>query len=296
MDIATPEDIAFLQYTSGSTSAPKGVIVKHKNLAHNISVIVKSLEAGDDTVVVSWLPQYHDMGLIGSFLSCIYCGGSGYYMSPITFIKNPPLWLEMISKYHATHIQAPNFAYLLTARKMPQNMSIDLSSLRHMFNAAEPVTSMAIDKFLKATEKYGVKPEAMKPGYGLAEHVVYVSDGGTLRLKVNKRVLEITNTIEILPDDDTTTPFTMLIGCGKPSKNPSIDLEIVDISTSEPLPENKVGEILINSPSKADGYYNLEELSKAQFHAEIKGKEGFYLKTGDLGFIHISFYKFTLYT
>lgn len=295
LDSATSEDIAFLQYTSGSTSAPKGVIVKHKNLSHNINTIVSSLEAGDDTVVVSWLPQYHDMGLIGSFLSCIFCGGSGYYMSPITFIKNPPLWLNLMSKYKATHIQGPNFAYLLTARKLTQNnLNLDLSSLKHMFNAAEPITELAINRFLEVTEKYGVKPSAMKPGYGLAEHVVYVCDGGEQRIKVNKNVLETTNRVEIIINGENDKdkegneiPYTLLIGCGKPSKNPSIDLKIVDINQLQPLGEDEVGEIWINSPSKADGYYNLEELSKEDFHAKLNVKDSSeYLRTGDLGFIH----------
>lgn len=247
------------------------------------------MEAGDDTIVVSWLPQYHDMGLIGSFLSCMYCGGSGYYMSPITFIKNPPLWLQLISKYHATHIQAPNFAYLLTARKFTQNIeNLDLSSLRHMFNAAEPITEMAINRFLEVTSKYGVKPEAMKPGYGLAEHVVYVCDGGKQKLKVNKQILETTNTVEIVKEEDENKiPFTLVMGCGKPNKNPSIDLRIVDINLLQTLPEDKVGEVWINSPSKADGYYNLEELSKEDFHSKLNEKESAeYLRTGDLGFIH----------
>lgn len=228
------------------------------------------------------------MGLIGSFLSCMYCGGSGYYMSPITFIKNPPLWLQLISKYKATHIQAPNFAYLLTARKFTQNnVNLDLSSLRHMFNAAEPVTEMAINRFLEVTSKYGVKAESMKPGYGLAEHVVYVCDGGKLKLKVNKQILETTNTVEILKDDDDNIPFTIVMGCGKPNKNPSIDLRIVDINLLQTLGEDKVGEVWINSPSKADGYYNLEELSKEDFHCKLNEKESAeYLRTGDLGFIH----------
>jgi acyl-CoA synthetase (AMP-forming)/AMP-acid ligase II len=110
-------DIAFLQYTSGSTSEPKGVMITHGNLNSNLHMITKSLAASETTVVVSWLPQYHDMGLIGSYLGACHCGGSGVYMEPFTFVKNPNVWIRAISKYKATHLQAPNFAFALTARK-----------------------------------------------------------------------------------------------------------------------------------------------------------------------------------
>lgn len=138
-------DIAFLQYTSGSTSDPKGVMITQQNLSDNLRLIITGLNASDDTVVVSWLPQYHDMGLIGSYLGAIYCGGCGYYLSPLAFIRNPSLWVQAMSKYKATHVQAPNFAYALTARKYlaqarnrvlkKDSTVIDLSSVRHMINA-----------------------------------------------------------------------------------------------------------------------------------------------------------------
>ena len=110
-------DLAFLQYTSGSTSEPKGVMISHLNLADNLTKITNELKAGEDTVVVSWLPQYHDMGLIGSYLGILYCGGSGFYMSPLTFLQRPVMWIEAISRFNGTHLQAPNFAFKLTARK-----------------------------------------------------------------------------------------------------------------------------------------------------------------------------------
>ena len=139
-------DIAFLQYTSGSTSDPKGVMITHDNLTDNLQLILSGLEATEDTVVVSWLPQYHDMGLIGSYLGALYCGGCGYYLSPISFIRNPTIWVQAMSKYKATHAQAPNFAYALTARKYlaqsrlkqmkkSGSQELNLSSLRHMINA-----------------------------------------------------------------------------------------------------------------------------------------------------------------
>jgi AMP-binding enzyme len=148
-------DIAFLQYTSGSTSDPKGVMITHDNLTDNLQLILSGLEATEDTVVVSWLPQYHDMGLIGSYLGALYCGGSGYYLSPISFIRNPTTWVQAMSKYKATHAQAPNFAYALTARKYlaqsrlkqmkkSGSQELNLSSLRHMINAGAVIDTYRV--------------------------------------------------------------------------------------------------------------------------------------------------------
>ena len=149
--------IAFLQYTSGSTSAPKGVMITHGNLAHNLTIITDDLKAVDDTVVVSWLPQYHDMGLIGSYLGAIYCGGCGYYMSPLSFLQRPMLWIEAVSKYRATHLQAPNFAFKLTSRKFTSDSKdLKLDSVRHIINAAEPVDEASIKSFYDTFSPFGL--------------------------------------------------------------------------------------------------------------------------------------------
>eukprot|EP01138_Halocafeteria_seosinensis_P015923 gb/GECG01016250.1/.p1 GENE.gb/GECG01016250.1/~~gb/GECG01016250.1/.p1 ORF type:complete len:905 (+),score=126.44 gb/GECG01016250.1/:1-2715(+) len=213
-------DVAFLQYTSGSTSEPKGVMITHDNLSHNLNCIVSSLDASTDTRVASWLPQYHDMGLIGSYLGTLYCGGSGIYMSPLTFIKDTSLWIRTVSIFRATHLQAPNFGYALTSRKWeekgldrtprevpkddidtlgevpPAKYPIDLSSVKHIFNAAEPITLSSVDTFLRRFAKYGLKPSAMKPGFGLAEHTVYVCDGGRLRLRIDKDAFQAENVVK----------------------------------------------------------------------------------------------------
>merc|ERR1740124_2064847 len=199
----TPSDsLAFLQFTSGSTSEPKGVQITHGNLADNLHKITSSLHAGPDTIVASWLPQYHDMGLIGSYLGTLYCGGMGYYTSPLTFVQRPVLWVEMVGRFRATHLQAPNFAFKLTARKFVAHRYrtkdeqgdgevLDLSSVQHIINAAEPVTEESIDKFRDAFRPFGLPDGVVFPTYGLAEHTVFVCSGGKQRLSVCKQSLEV---------------------------------------------------------------------------------------------------------
>jgi len=209
-------DLAFLQYTSGSTSEPKGVRITHANLAHNLHTIVTSLAAGSDTVVASWLPQYHDMGLIGSYLGVMACGGSGVYMSPLSFLKAPLAWIAMMSKYKATHIQAPNFAYSLVARRWRElptsersklSLNTNLSSIRHAFNAAESVTTHSCAEFFAAFVPCGLSPRAMSPGFGLAENTVYVSDGGRNVVWVDREILEEEGKAHVL----ATVPLTSLL-------------------------------------------------------------------------------------
>lgn len=312
------EEVAFLQYTSGSTSEPKGVIITHGNLFHNLNLIITGLKAKEDTVVVSWLPQYHDMGLIGSYLGALFCGGCGYYMSPYTFIRNPAIWILCMSRYKATHIQAPNFAYTLTARKVLARIAqfrklegrdkVDLSNVRHMINAAEPVESTSIESFYAVFCEFGLKRGVICPTYGLAEHTVYVCSNGTQRLVVDKKKMEESKEIQIVPEmksktsaakrDKTdgritattnSTASVVLMGCGKPSDSSGVDLRIVNPESGEVVGEDKVGEIWISSSSTAAGYWGNVEKSKADFKAILSGSNaasGGYLRTGDLGFLH----------
>ena len=170
------------------------------SLTHNIQTIISSLHASNETVVASWLPQYHDMGLIGSLLALLYCGGSGAYMSPIHFILNPCIWLLLCTKYKATHIQGPNFAYALVLRKLPgfaMASKIDLSSLQHIFNAAEPISVDIAKQFINTFSKQGLARSAMTGGYGLAESCVYVSDDGHGVLTIEREAFEKKN--EVVP-------------------------------------------------------------------------------------------------
>mmetsp|Transcript_25766 Transcript_25766/g.52385 ORF Transcript_25766/g.52385 Transcript_25766/m.52385 type:complete len:793 (+) Transcript_25766:135-2513(+) len=294
-----PSDLAFLQYTSGSTSDPKGVMITHGNLSHNLSIITNELKAVDDTVVVSWLPQYHDMGLIGSYLGVLYCGGSGYYMSPLSFLQRPMIWMEAVSKYKATHLQAPNFAFKLTARKFDQasaaSLKLNFSSVRHIINGAEPVTADSIDSFLETFCPLGLMSEVMFPTYGLAEHTVFVCSGGKQRLDVLKQDLEVDRMVKLATSTQAEGSRTMLVGCGHPARQ-GVDVRIVrvddnDANSVQELKEDLIGEIWISSPSKAAGYWNNVEQTKEAFHALLDdddkddSSKG-YLRTGDVGFLH----------
>ena len=288
--------LAFLQFTSGSTSAPKGVMITHGNLAHNLSIITNELQVVENnTVVVSWLPQYHDMGLIGSYLGILYCGGSGYYMSPLHFLQRPMLWIEAMSKYKATHLQAPNFAFTLTARKFTANgnnssSKLDLSFVRHIINAAEPVDEASIDAFYETFGKFGLKDGVIYPTYGLAEHTVFVCSGGKQRLSVDKKALEVDGRVVVMDGsscNNNGAEVSRLVGCGYPARQ-GVDVKIVNKESFEALPEDQVGEIWVNSPSKAAGYYEKPEETKEDFHGQLANAEieGGYLRTGDLGFFH----------
>lgn len=208
------------------------------------------------------------------------------------------MWVKTLSKYGATHIQAPNFAYKLTVRKWNDYISkhgnvadLDLSKLRHIFNAAEPVDVTAIDLFNETFAQYGLSPDAMSPGYGLAENTVYVCDAGKGRLRVDKELMEAEDRIvEISSLDDKQS--VMLAGCGNPHRLPENGIKVCIVDKDcKTVNEDMVGEIWVASPSKTDGYFGLEEKSKKELHAKLTTEDDSlstleWLRTGDLGFMH----------
>ena len=287
-------DLAFLQYTSGSTSEPKGVMIARANLAHNLRGITEALRSDETTVCVSWLPQYHDMGLIGSYLGTLYCGGRGYHSSPLDFVRDPTRWVRDMTKYGATHVQAPSFAYGLVARKFLESdkkPTVDLSALVHAINAAEPVRACDVDAFRAAFADHGLKPGAIFPTYGLAEHTVFVCTNGTQRVDFDADALE--HGRAAVGGARTTTLF----GCGAPPG----ECAIVEDGGAAAA-DGAVGEIWLRSPSRARGYWKCPEKSAADFGASRPGEPAAsfapgrarfgdveaagWLRTGDLGFFH----------
>ena len=280
-------DILFLQYTSGSTSNPKGVMVTHENLLENCAAVVDHQPVG-----VSWLPQYHDMGLIGYYLFFALKGGTTYGFSPLDFIQRPTLWLETISRVGCTATSAPNFAYeycLLRTEKLPPGTfeNLDLSSLRFLMTAAEPVRAQVYRDFIARFEPYGLDPNSFFSAYGLAEFTLAVSNyGRTVRAFDAERLTENEAVAVPTPAGDTQT--RSLVSCGEPLGN--TELKIVDIKGDfKELPDGAIGEIWIKGPSKCRGYWNRPELSRATFEAKLQGdseESPTWLRSGDLGFLH----------
>ncbi|HEY0734083.1 MAG TPA: amino acid adenylation domain-containing protein, partial [Herpetosiphonaceae bacterium] len=278
--------IAFLQYTSGSTALPKGVMVSHGNLLHNQRLIQSAFDHSEQTIVAGWLPLYHDMGLIGNVLQPLYLGTSCVLMSPVAFLQSPIRWLQAISRYGATTSGGPNFAYELCVQKttIEQRQTLDLSSWRVAFNGAEPVRHDTLAAFTTAFEPYGFRAEAFYPCYGLAESTLFVSGGAasarpTIQA-VQKSALAGDRAIPAVDETDALS----LVSAGAPRFDQS--LAIVDPQTGIAREDGHVGEIWVAGPSVAHGYWNRPEESAATFAARLADTgAGPFLRTGDLGFV-----------
>lgn len=282
-----PETLAFLQYTSGSTSTPKGVMLSHGNLFHNAQLITKGFHLGKDSTAVFWLPLYHDMGLIGGVLQPMQIGRPSYLMAPATFLSRPLRWLQAISHFRAHISGAPNFAYELCTKKVtPEQLSqLNLNNWRVAFNGAEPVRADTLERFAATFEPCGFRAAAAYPCYGLAEATLIVTGGGHDRppvtLTVSRAALE-QHHVEIVPADHAEA--RTVVGCGSPLLDQRV--AIVDPETGAKCPSDRPGEIWISGPSVAQGYWRRPELSAETFTARTIDGDGPYLRTGDLGFLH----------
>lgn len=280
------ESIAYLQFTSGSTSQPKGVIVKYEQLESTINDIHNGLPFGEQGKVVSWLPFYHDMGLVFGILLPLYYGVQSIISPPTSFIKNPLSWLDNISKYKGTHTSAPNFAFDLCvkAQQVEKRTDINLSSLEVLVNGAEFIKANSLRIFQKTFKGTKLKEKVLSPGYGMAETVLKVSGipkgkaYSSLLIDRNALENEIVRIKEILSEETSE-----IISCGKSAIN--AELRIVDIDGNI-CSENKIGEIWVKSTSVASGYWNDIEKTQEVFHNYTTSGEGPFLKTGDLGFLN----------
>ncbi|GMH92707.1 hypothetical protein TrVE_jg10892 [Triparma verrucosa] len=282
------QTLAFLQYTSGSTSLPKGVIITSSTLTHNLVSITQSLNTNEDTVCVSWLPQYHDMGLVGSYLGLLYCGGSGYYMSPLTFIKDPLSYLRLVQNFRGTHLQMPNFGYkLLLKRALSASTNFDLSSVVHSINAAEPVDHKTLHTFLKYFTTF--PKTSMKVSYGLAENTVYVCSSGSnvIYPSPTSSTLKIEIETQIKCWETPIPNRKHYVSCGIIESSSTSKIDVLTVQDSKELPPLHVGEIYVSGLSRAAGYYNVES---DDFKGEVERtdgrNEGGWLCTGDLGFVY----------
>jgi thioester reductase-like protein len=278
--------ILFLQYTSGSTRVPKGVMVTHENILRNCPLVIDH----DSPIVVSWLPQYHDMGLIGCYIYPALKGGTTYGFAPTDFIQRPALWFDAIKEYRATCSAAPNFAYdycLRAGRLSEESLEdCDLSSLRLLLVAAEPVKPSTYTRFLEAFQPHGLKSESLLVAYGLAENTLAVSIGGRNIISVNKNAVAL-GKARMTTEVSEIGSSTRIVSCGTPL--PGLTVKVVDAERHVALDPGRIGEIWIAGTSKGLGYWNNPELTLKQFHARLVDDSPYddgYLRTGDMGFFH----------
>ncbi len=280
----TGETLAFLQYTSGSTGSPKGVMIGHDNLLHNQRMIQEAFGHTDEATVLGWLPLYHDMGLIGNVLQPLYLGRPCVLLSPVHFMQRPFRWLSAISRYRATTSGAPNFAYDLCVRQVSEGerASLDLSSWSVAFNGAEPIHPGTLDRFIDTFGPCGFRREAFYPCYGLAEATLFVSGGARGRAPVQRSVDKEALAQARLVDSVDERAARRLVGCGVSGLGQEV--RIVDPEACTDRPEGAVGEIWVKGPSVARGYWNRRDATVHTFGAAVaESGDGPFLRTGDLG-------------
>jgi len=298
---ASGSTMAFLQYTSGSTAAPKGVMVTHGNLLHNEEMIRQAFGQTAESVIVGWLPLYHDMGLIGNVMQPLYLGARCVLMSPIAFLQSPKRWLAAISRYRATTSGGPNFAYDLCVRKISpaDRADLDLASWDTAFNGAEPVRAETMARFAEAFGGCGFQANAFFPCYGLAEATLFVTGGtgsgevrGAPRVAAFDRALLEAGEARPLPAADPAS--RTLVSCGRAWLGQ--ELAIVDPATLTPCDGGAIGEVWVRGPSVAQGYWQRPVETAETFDGRLARDPGEpragaetnpapFLRTGDLGFL-----------
>jgi amino acid adenylation domain-containing protein len=277
------DSLALLQYTSGSTSQPKGVMLTNANVLSNEAMIKHAFEQSEESVIFGWLPFYHDMGLIGNVIQPIYLGARSVLISPVAFLQRPLRWLQGISRYRATTSGGPNFAYDLCVRKIGEDerSRLDLSTWRTAFNGAEPIRASTIRAFTETFKSCGFRSDAFRPCYGLAEATLLVSVGNAPVVKsFDPKSLETNRAREV---DEKDVSARHLVGSGHIAAQKAL---IVDPETMIESPAGAIGEIWVKGPNIAQGYWNKRELSQQTFAARLADSgEGPFLRTGDLGFL-----------
>jgi acyl-CoA synthetase (AMP-forming)/AMP-acid ligase II len=282
---------ALMQYTSGSTRAPKGIVVSHHNLLHNLAAIRQVWHDDDHTIGVHWLPQHHDMGLIGASLVRLYVGCTTVLMSPAAFITRPMRWLEAMSRHRATVTAAPNFAYDLCVERSSakERAALDLSNWSTAMCGGEPVRAATLRGFAEAFAPAGFRPEAFHPTYGLAESTVLVSGGSNSPAPVvhhiDRSALGENRVVDAPPEESTAVA---LVGCGQPQGGQRVI--IVNPDTRRECAPDEVGEIWVAGSSVAQGYWGRPDETEQTFSAYLAETDsdsflGPFLRTGDLGFL-----------
>jgi acyl-CoA synthetase (AMP-forming)/AMP-acid ligase II len=272
--LTTPNGIALIQYTSGSTGVPKGVCLTHENLLSNCEALGRNMGEDPDRVGFSWLPPYHDMGLMGTIFVSMFQGVPLVLMSPMHFVQAPLRWLKAISDYRVSIAVGPNFSLGMCSDALSdldiQDLDLDLSTVQRLYCGAEPISADTLARFLQITEPFGFDPEALTPCYGMAEATLYVAGKrGGRKYRTD------------LPPEPSATRRPV-VSCGEVDTEHTV--RIVNPTNLKLLDDGEVGEIWVSGRSVAAGYNNRIEQTRRVFQARLAGEEGEYLRTGDLGF------------
>lgn len=287
----TPDTIALLQYTSGSTATPKGVVLAHRNIIDNQRLLHAAMGCNETSVVVNWLPLYHDMGLIGGVLTAVCLGSRNVLLSPLHVLQRPSRWLRAIDRYRATHSGGPNFGYQLCAQKMTEadKAGLDLSSWICAYNGAEPIREATLQAFARALVHQGFRPSHFNNCYGLAESTLFVSGvTGEPRVRTVTRAAYQAGKFEptdALERSDSASPETVsVVGVGRPQGDTRV--EIVNPETRHRCAAGEIGEIWVRGSSVASGYWGLPDATRESFGAYLEPEgAGPFLRTGDNGVV-----------
>ena len=278
------QTLAFLQYTSGSTSAPKGVMVSHGNLLDNLEMIRLAYGNGPESTYVSWVPLYHDMGLILNVLQTFYVGALCVLLAPVSFMQRPLSWLQAIHRYRAQVAGAPNFAFDLCVDRFraEQMQGIDLSCWKLAFNGAEPVRAETLVRFSACFSGHGFNPNSFYPCYGMAEATLLISGGkrgaGPVFCPVSLQAMQRNRVLPAFAE----TGMQRMVGCGKTLRGQ--DIAIVDTVEFTRVDAAHIGEIWVRGANVAQGYWNQPAATEETFRARIANEDGPpWLRTGDLG-------------
>lgn len=281
-----PDDVAFIQYTSGSTGNPKGVMITHKNIIYNSEFIRRSFGFEENTIGVNWLPIFHDMGLVGGIFQAAYLGLVNIGMPPVAFLKNPLNWFKAIDRYKATTGGGPNFGYDYCVQKIkPEEVKgLDLSSIKNFYCGGEPVRKKTFEDFHAAFSQAKVRSNQMFAVYGMAETTLIVTGKDPASepsyLRVDQEALSKNRLVIVSPEEKGID----LVSNGHVWMDTKVT--IVNSDTFEELDENTIGEVWISGPTVAKGYWNKPEETQRTFNAFTKGGSGPWLRSGDLGFLY----------
>jgi natural product biosynthesis luciferase-like monooxygenase protein len=276
------DETAFIQYSSGSTGVPKGVVVSHANIEANVNAIVNAFALRDGDTGFSWLPTYHDMGLVGAVLAPLHQGFHSYLVSPIDFLRDPTVWVRAMSRFGCTVSGGPNFAFDLVARRCPDEIlsNLDLSMWRIAFNGAEPINPSTLQRFVRRFEPAGFSASALLPCYGLAEATLLVAGSGATDVAriLYADVEELAGGRIVTDGRPPGAATRRLVSCGRPAS--TVAVRITEVATGAPLAAGEVGQIEVAGPSVATSYWRRPELTGETFVAD---DDRTWLRTGDLG-------------